>query len=206
MSKKTPEQIKQFLAKHHIEFADCVAAFGESESTNPFVRAARKRGDEGELEIDEVAIVSDGGDPGAYVLSWLWISFGDADVGSAAMEDLCAFLVPRLTLADTERWPLLARLDWLQDLLSNFADEIDDIEHEAIRLGASPHQLTWQTDYGAYGFTPSSALRDLVAEGRRLGVPEVTVKAVEIYLDRYEEKLDAMLLVVQLPSEVAHAA
>lgn len=47
------------------------------------------RVNDGELEIDEDAVVSHGGDNGAYVQAWLWVSFEGTslDKNAAADED-----------------------------------------------------------------------------------------------------------------------
>lgn len=34
---------------------------------------------EGEIEIDDNAVVSHGADPGAYVAAWVWVPFDDED-------------------------------------------------------------------------------------------------------------------------------
>lgn len=204
-TKRTPKQLKAFLEKRGINYADCVAAFGESATKNPFVKAARKRASEGDLEIDDVAVVSDGGDPGAYVSCWLWVSFSDADIGSASMDDLCAFLIPRLTENDIDRRPLFARFEWLQDLIMNFEEAIDDIDNVVVRHDAPTCVINWTTSDQTYQFSPSSAITDLVAEARRLGVSECVAKAVEIYLERYGDALDQPNTALSTPAEVDHA-
>jgi hypothetical protein len=42
---------------------------------------------EGELEIDDDAIVSKGDDPGAYVQAWIWVPNSDAGVEEEAEEE-----------------------------------------------------------------------------------------------------------------------
>ena len=42
------------------------------------VAARRLHQDDGEVEVDEGAMVSRGNDPGAYVAAWVWVD--DADV------------------------------------------------------------------------------------------------------------------------------
>src|SRR5688572_11282438 len=38
---------------------------------------------DGEIEIDDDAIVSRGEDPGAYVQAWVWVSYKDAGIAPA---------------------------------------------------------------------------------------------------------------------------
>jgi hypothetical protein len=42
--------------------------------------AKRKYERDGEIEIDEVAVVSCGSDPGAYVQAWVWVSNEEAGI------------------------------------------------------------------------------------------------------------------------------
>jgi len=47
---------------------------------NPVLRAYRRRAEEqkeGELEIDDDAVVSPGDSPGAYVMAWIWVEDED---------------------------------------------------------------------------------------------------------------------------------
>jgi len=50
--------------------------------TNPVLQAYRAavKTREGDLECDDNAIVSEGDDPGAYVMCWKWIYASDADL------------------------------------------------------------------------------------------------------------------------------
>ena len=49
-----------------------------------FRNAAEVR--EGDLEVDDEAVVSLGSDPGAYVMSWQWVPNDDAGVKEASRE------------------------------------------------------------------------------------------------------------------------
>ena len=44
-----------------------------------YVQAARAQCSDGELEVDENAVVSRGSDKGAYVQAWIWVDDPDAD-------------------------------------------------------------------------------------------------------------------------------
>lgn len=49
--------------------------------------AAKSNAEEGELEVDDDAVVSMGGDPGAYVMSWQWVGMEEAGVGCYSEEE-----------------------------------------------------------------------------------------------------------------------
>lgn len=65
----------KYLKDSGLEFRHCIEVFGESDS-NPFIKAARQAHYvEGEIEMDDVAVVSKNDDAdGAYVMAWLWVS------------------------------------------------------------------------------------------------------------------------------------
>lgn len=69
------------LKAQGLSFTDCLYAFGESDE-NPYVAAARDQARDGELEVDETTVVSEGADAGAYVGAWLWVSDEDAGIGA----------------------------------------------------------------------------------------------------------------------------
>lgn len=63
-----------------VTFGDCTRVFGESAEQSPHVRYARMHlTREGEVEVDDPAVVSRGDDPGAYVMAWLWVNAEDVD-------------------------------------------------------------------------------------------------------------------------------
>lgn len=83
MNQVTPDAPKRdFVAELRamkeagLAFSHCTDVFGESAENNPFVKAARAElQDEGELEVDDPAVVSMADDAdGAYVLAWVWVS------------------------------------------------------------------------------------------------------------------------------------
>lgn len=49
------------------------------DADDPYRAAAQEKATD-ELEIDDDAIVSEGGDPGAWVHAWIWITDGEAGV------------------------------------------------------------------------------------------------------------------------------
>jgi hypothetical protein len=71
---------------HGLRFGDCVVAFGRNRDNDPYARAAHKEyHQEGEIEIDDTTVVSEGDDPGAYVLAWVWVD--DQAAGIVRDED-----------------------------------------------------------------------------------------------------------------------
>ena len=48
--------------------------------------AAKKKARNGELGIDNDAVVSKGGDPGAYVMSWIWVYDSEAGIEEESSE------------------------------------------------------------------------------------------------------------------------
>jgi hypothetical protein len=63
------------LKEAGLMFGDAMRVFGVERDSSPYGRAAFKHyRDEGELEFDDNLVVSEGGDPGAYVLAWRWVS------------------------------------------------------------------------------------------------------------------------------------
>jgi hypothetical protein len=64
-----------------LTFGEVVNLFGES-SDNPYVAAALDKQKDGEIEVNDPAVVSPGDDPGAYVMAWIWVSDEAAGVTS----------------------------------------------------------------------------------------------------------------------------
>jgi hypothetical protein len=52
----------------------------QGEIAAAYREAAREKCSDGELEVDEGAVVSFGGDKGAYVAAWIWVSYEDAGI------------------------------------------------------------------------------------------------------------------------------
>jgi hypothetical protein len=77
-------QVLKAMRDEGLTFGSCVQAFGAVGDEVPFVKAASaKYGREGEVEIDDTAVVSKsegiGGDAGgAYVMGWLYVRQDDA--------------------------------------------------------------------------------------------------------------------------------
>jgi len=69
----------QTLVDQGLTFSEVMQVMGETAEENPYVAKAQEQARDGELEVDERTIVSEGSDPGAYVLAWLWVEADDAD-------------------------------------------------------------------------------------------------------------------------------
>lgn len=62
--------------------AQAVVRMKPDEDHEAYLAAAKEavRNKEGELEVDDDAVISAGGDPGAYVMAWLWVPNEDAGI------------------------------------------------------------------------------------------------------------------------------
>jgi hypothetical protein len=60
-----------------LNFSDCIKFFGERNKREKRVGAlARARlSREGELEIDDMTVISEGDDNGSYVMAWVWLEY-----------------------------------------------------------------------------------------------------------------------------------
>lgn len=61
---------------------DIDAADEDSEEATAYRNAAQEKAVDGEIEVDEEAVVSMGDDDGAYVQAWMWVSNTDAGLPS----------------------------------------------------------------------------------------------------------------------------
>lgn len=193
-----------------LHFALCTRLFGETNEQSPYVAAARDQAREGELEIDDRAMVSKGDDDGAYVSAWLWVSNEAAGVvpypeALEAMLDAARVNIKRgvpigITLLDAETHTRRqsAYADWLEDLISNFSDELDAIETEE-----SPDreraEITWvDANDESHRFYPSDALAQLRTHATLAVMPEGPAKrrAFE-FVDKHARALDRILSVLQ---------
>lgn len=59
----------------------------ERERNEKIIALARKHEREGEIEIDDDAVVSEGDDNGAYVQAWIWVSFYDTELDKEKEEE-----------------------------------------------------------------------------------------------------------------------
>lgn len=90
----------------------------------------------------------------------------------------------------------LVQADWLEDLIVNYADELDEIETETPK--GLPGPITWVDEKGeSFLFNPSNALSELLLLARAGGLPPRHAEAAEKFCLLYGKKLDAILTVIQ---------
>lgn len=172
-------------------FSDFVAPFGDTEESSPFVKAAREAvaRKEGSLEVDEPTIVSDGDKNGSYVMGWIWVS--NEEAGILPNSEVLERLHDSLDVTDNESFN--AYLAWLEETLTNFADEIDEIESEEVGAG-EPDQIQWEHEGEVYTFHPSDALKELLAATERMESLDADDAArVKAFIEQYGSKLDRVL-------------
>lgn len=77
--KLTARAITEAIRRGDLTIADCVeaasAAQPDPDRVAEIVALAGGASTEGETEVDDYAIVSEGADNGAYVSAWVWVSF-----------------------------------------------------------------------------------------------------------------------------------
>lgn len=187
------------LKAEGLTFAQCITAFAAA-SDDPFVKAAQElvSGKEGELEVDDVTVISESEDGGAYVLSWVWVGNEEAGIrtNSEILEMVLEGAEEKLKsiqgLDEATVHLRNCQADWLEDLISNFADEIDGIESEVVdRL---PGQIVWiDEDMKQVQFMPSDAISQLRLLAREAGLDDGVSDQAEKFVAKYGNKLDAIL-------------
>lgn len=74
------------LIEEGLSFSDALNAFAErrSDDEQSYVQAAREKvaNQEGSLEVDDNAVVSESDDGGAYVMGWVWVDAEEAGLPS----------------------------------------------------------------------------------------------------------------------------
>lgn len=187
-----------------LTITECITALAAC-NHDPFVRKARElvAGDTAGIAIDNATVTSTS-DTGAWVLSWLWVSNDEA--GVLLYPDLLERLLKpaRASIAAARRLGKIdattAKLrndqaDWLEDLVTNFADELDGIESET-PIG-EPDSITWTNGKGeTMQFLPSDAISALLALARNVGLPTEIADQVEQFNAQYGIKLNAILTVI----------
>ncbi len=180
------------LKENGLSFSDCIAAFAAPEG-DPYVTKLRSlvAGDD-DTEVDERAVVAPSGG-GAFVQAWIWV--GNEEAGMLKHADLLEQVLDHArNETDTPTEEHAAYADWLEDLITNFADELDDIEHEVVTQ--LPGSITWIDEAGKpWTFMASAALFALVQQAR-LGVDGLSVELTnqaDNFCRQYGNKLDAML-------------
>lgn len=202
LSSNSPaDQLAQLKAAG-LTFADCTRAFAEP-NDSPFVVKAREQllGDD-ELEIDDDTVIAPS-DEGAFVMCWTHVSreaagiLPNSEVLELVWDKSTDWLAANArTLPLQEQSLLDSQTDWLEDLIGNFADELDGIA-SVVPKGA-PGPIVWVgMDNESYTFLPSDALKRLIDLARQGGLDPQQVKAAEDFNSKFGQKLDAILTVVQ---------
>ena len=170
---------------------------------DPYVSAARAallRNDDVEIDDDTATSAGDGG---AWVLAWLWVS--DRQAGFLSHSEMLKEVLRHASNAgplacglDAENVRLReSQTDWLEDLLSNFSDEIDDIG--SARPAGAPGAIVWVDEDGRdTWFVPSEALLHLLALARQAGLEAQVGEHCDRFCAQHGSTLDAMLTVVRL--------
>lgn len=188
------------MKENGLTIGECISTFAVS-NEDPYVKKARELiAGSDDVEIDDKTTTSIGED-GAFVLSWMWVSNEEAGVHPYAelLESVLDCARSELSKKDTANPPYAefrVWADWLESLISNYADELDSIETE-VPIGL-PGTIAWvdETD-NRYKFMPSTALGQLLLLARQGGLPTGKAQQAESFCIRYGNKLDAILTVVQ---------
>jgi len=93
--KLTARAITEAIRRGDLTIADCVGAASAAQNypdrVAEIVAMADAASTEGETEVDDYAIVSEGDDNGAYVSAWVWVSFAGTRLDKEADTALGVF-------------------------------------------------------------------------------------------------------------------
>jgi len=187
------------LVEGGMTIGECIRALAVSED-DPYVQRARSLivGSD-DVEIDDATTTSVGED-GAWVLSWLWVSNDEAGVRSTTEVWSLIHEHAEKALADApgattpSGVPFAVLVDWLDDLVMNFDDILDNIEKQPIK--GIPGSISWsldEQDEKPVRFMASDALNQLRLLARQGGLPDDASDLAEKFCIRYGNKLDAIL-------------
>lgn len=194
------EQLAQLKAAG-LTFADCKLAFA-APNDNPFVVKAREMLLGDDCVVDDHTVSSDS-DTGAFVMCWVHVR--NAEAGILPIPELLENVYEKATdwlAANARTLPLEeqsllgSQTDWLEDLIGNFADELDEVAF-TVPKGA-PGPIVWVgMDNQSCTFLPSDALKRLIDLARQGGLDPLQVKSAEDFNSKFGQKLDAILTVIQ---------
>ncbi len=190
--------VLQSLKVHmDLNLKDCLNVLAD-DGDAPFVDYAREHLASDDVAFDDVTITSRG-DDGAFVLGWLWVGNDGADLfcHSALLESVfesAGLVLSRPGSSEIDQ----VYADWLEDLVSNYADELDDIKDETPT--GSPGPVVWQDPEGElHEFLPSTALARLLELARQGGLTPAKADKAQLFCSTYGTVLDALLSVIQAP-------
>ena len=89
-----------------------------------------------------------------------------------------------------------AHQSWLNDLLSEFTQEIVDDNSTLYQNtnGITPSKILWETPDGIFEFLPSSAIANLLADAKRQGI--LDHYGVTKWLKDNAKKIDCSLMLI----------
>lgn len=67
------------LVERGLDFGNVIEVMGMTAEEHPMIAAAQQLAREGEIEVDDKAILSEGASDGCYVSCWLWVPSPDTD-------------------------------------------------------------------------------------------------------------------------------
>jgi hypothetical protein len=196
----------QALKADGLTIGECVSVLAVS-NEDPYVKAARQliEADDG-IEIDSETITAMG-DDGAWVMNWLWVSDDEAGVRRHAdiletMLNAARRQLRNHPLGDAAMQKLRNdQADWLEDLITNYADELDGIETEVPK--GKPGPIYWLDVAGnQVSFMPSDALSQLRLLARQSGLLDEDSDHIDQFCMKHGNKLDAILTVIQVPADL----
>jgi hypothetical protein len=188
-TRPTAQEVRALLDAQGITFADCVGAFGSTREDNAYVLTAHHlHEDAGEVEFDDKAVVSDA-EQGAWVMAWVWVARSDAENYPERLEQLLSAARSLRDLTAEQR----AHLDWVKEVATDLADDIDRIMKAAIPTDAVPTAILWEDgDGNEFTFLPSTALGTLIATAAKSFAPSEHIEAIELFARTFGPKLDCL--------------
>lgn len=86
--------------------------------------------------------------------------------------------------------------DWLEELISNYAEELDTVEHEPILR--TPQLITWVTkDLGTIQFLATPTLEAFIELANQSGLPLTFRVQAEHFCRQYKDLLNSLFSTVQ---------
>lgn len=195
--KPSRTEILASLKSDGLTIGECIAALAVP-NDDPYVVAARELVFGGnDIEIDDNTTTSVGED-GAWVLSWLWVNneeagiLGNTELFEKVFNDARNALDSGKHGLDAETEKLRRhQADWLEDLITNYADDLDGIAD--LPLETLPGPINWIDGEGnKVRFMTSDALNQLRLLARQGGLPDNLADQAERFCMEYGNKLDAM--------------
>jgi len=198
-----PVKILSVMKSRGAEFDSCIQVFGVDANSDPYSKKACEYllgGDD--HEVDEKTVISHS-DGGAWVMSWLYITNEEAGVFPYAelLESLLDHAAPSIKngfdSVGGKQPPLNIYADWLEDLITNYADELDQIE--TCTPTGEGREISWEDaeSLRIFRFYPSKAVEALLQVAFNNGLPESQRQQVETFLTKHGSTLDAVLTVIQ---------